>query len=97
MIYLVSRHPGAIEWCSRQGFHIDITLAHLEPERICQGDILIGTLPVPVVAQIQQRGCRYLHISLPLTESLRGKELSADQMEQLGTSLAEFQVVTLNS
>lgn len=38
-------------------------------------------LPVNLVAEIQQRGCDYIHLSLQLPAGLRGKELDADQLD----------------
>ncbi len=95
MNYLVSRHPGAIAWCQRQPLAIDAILPHLDPALICAGDQVIGTLPLPMVAEVQRRGARYLHLSVPVPPELRGQELSAAQLEQLGAFLTEYRVETL--
>lgn len=95
MNYLVSRHPGAIAWCQRQQLVIDTILPHLDPVQIRAGDWVIGTLPLPMVAEVQRRGGHYLHLSVPVPPELRGQELSADQLEQLGASLIEYQVEAL--
>lgn len=97
MNYLVSRHPGAVEWCQRQEQAIDTILPHLDTALICAGDKVIGTLPLPMVAEVQRRGARYLHLSVPVPYELRGQELSADQLEQLGASLTEYKVEALVS
>ncbi|EQB2596488.1 CRISPR-associated protein Csx16 [Aeromonas salmonicida] len=95
MNYLISRHPGAIAWCQRQPLVIDVILPHLDPVFICTGDWVIGTLPLPMVAEVQRFGARYLHLSVPVPPELRGQELSADQLEQLGASLIEYRVEAL--
>lgn len=95
MNYLISRHPGAIAWCQRQPLVIDVILPHLDPVFICTGDWVIGTLPLPMVAVVQRYGARYLHLSVPVPPELRGQELSADQLEQLGASLIEYRVEAL--
>lgn len=95
MNYLVSRHPGAIVWCQRQPLAIDAILPHLDPALISAGDQVIGTLPLPMVAEVQRRGARYLHLSVPIPPELRGQELSADQLDKLGASLTEYQVHVL--
>ncbi|WP_461601614.1 CRISPR-associated protein Csx16 [Aeromonas rivipollensis] len=95
MNYLISRHPGAIAWCQRQPLVIDVVLPHLDPVFICTGDWVIGTLPLPMVAEVQRFGARYLHLSVPVPPELRGQELSADQLEQLGASLIEYRVEAL--
>lgn len=92
MKYLVSRHAGAIEWCFRKGYEVDNVISHIDLEQIHSGDIIIGILPLPMVAAIQQKGGRYLHLSVPLNAELRGVEISADTMEQLGAKVEEFYV-----
>ncbi|OOE57124.1 CRISPR-associated protein Csx16, partial [Salinivibrio sp. IB282] len=44
MIYLVTRHQGAVEWCARQNVQVDAWLPHLDVETIQVGDTVIGTL-----------------------------------------------------
>ena len=70
MQYLVSRHPGAIEWCLMQGYQIDHIVPHLQTDTIQAGDLVIGTLPIPLVAEVQAKGARYLHLHLPLTAEI---------------------------
>lgn len=95
MDYLVSRHVGAIEWCRRQHLQVDSIMPHLDPSLIQAGDRVIGTLPLPMVADIQRRGARYLHLSVPVPITLRGQELSAEQLDTLGASLQEYRVEAL--
>lgn len=92
MQYLVSRHAGAIEWCQEQGYQADKVLTHLDVSLIQANDVVIGTLPIPLAAQVQAKGARYLHLNLPLTAELRGVEISAKQMTELGASLQEFRI-----
>ena len=92
MNYLVSRHAGAIEWCLQQGYKIDQILAHLNPNDIKENDVVIGTLPLPLAAEVQAKGARYLHLNLPLSADLRGVEISAEKMTELGASLQEFKI-----
>jgi CRISPR-associated protein Csx16 len=56
------------------------------------GDTVIGSLPVNLAAVVCRRGGRYLNLSVTLPAELRGKELSADQLDQLGARLEEFRV-----
>lgn len=95
MKYVVSRHAGALQWCRLQGINADKTVAHLDPSNICPGDMVIGTLPLPLAAQVQANGGRYLHLTLPLPADLRGQELTAEQMTALGATLQEFCVKAL--
>ncbi len=87
--YFVTRHKGAVDWARAKGIEAK-HLLHLDPEIIEQGDIVLGTLPVSVVAQVCERGGRYMHLALDLPKEARGKELSAKDMEEYGAKLEEF-------
>lgn len=86
----VSRHPGAIAWAERQGIVVDRQLAHLDPQQVGAGDTVIGTLPINLAAEVCARGASYYHLVLRLPPELRGEELSADQLEQLGARLEGY-------
>lgn len=90
--WFVSRHAGAIEWAARQGLAVDRLVHHLDPDQVGGGDTVMGSLPVNLAAAVCQRGARYLHLSMALPPDLRGKELSADQLEQLGASVQEYRI-----
>lgn len=92
-VWLVSRHAGAVEWAARQGLKVDHLVDHLEPQQVEAGDIVIGSLPVHLVAEVCQRGGRYMHLSIDLPAELRGMELSADQLEQCHARLEAFGVI----
>lgn len=91
-IWFVSRHPGAREWMARQNLHFDRHVSHLEPGAVMQADTVIGTLPVNLAAEICTRGAKYLHLSLKLPTHARGRELDADELEQLGARLVPYHV-----
>lgn len=88
--FLVTRHPGALEWAARQGFPIDRRLDHLDPPDIQPGDTVIGTLPVHLTAEVCARGGRFFNLSLDLPPAARGTELSADDMDRYGARLEEY-------
>lgn len=90
--FFITRHPGAVEWARRQGLAVDRQLAHLDPQAVQAGDIVIGILPVHLAAQVCARGGRYLHLSLDLPPEARGRELSADELEQFGARLEGYVV-----
>ena len=56
------------------------------------GDVVIGTLPINLAAEVCVRGARYLHMSLDLPFEKRGLELSADEMQRFGARIEEYQV-----
>lgn len=90
--YFVSRHPGAIAWAESEGLHVDEQLSHLEINNLKAGDRVIGTLPINLVAQVNELGGHYFHLLLGLPEQLRGKELDADEMRKYGARLQSYSV-----
>ena len=92
MRWFVSRHPGAIEWLSRQGIAVDRQIAHLSLELIQPGDWVLGSLPVNMAAAVCARGARYLHLSVEVPAEARGRELSADELDAFGGHLQAFEV-----
>jgi len=90
--FFVSRHPGAVAWAARQGLAVDRLVAHLDTGLIQAGDVVIGTLPVNLAAEVCRRGGRYLHLSLQLPLDMRGRELGAEDMEHYGARLDAYGV-----
>lgn len=89
--WFVTRHPGALEWASRQGLAAE-AVSHLKIAQVTAGDTVIGTLPVHLAAEVCVRGGRYLHLTLDLPEDARRRELTADDMERYGARLGEYSV-----
>ncbi len=89
--YFVTRHTGALEWACTQGIEAE-PVEHLDPADIMSGDIVIGTLPVHVAAEICARGARYLHLVLNIPPDVRGRELSAAEMTYFGARIERYDV-----
>lgn len=94
--WLVSRHPGAVEWIYQQGISIDQQVAHLDINQVQAGDCVIGTLPIQLAAEVCARGARYLHLSVQLPFELRGQELDSSTLARLGAQLEEFVVTSIH-
>ena len=92
MRYLVSRHPGTLEWFARQGLAIDKQVTHFDPQNIQPGDEVVGILPIQLAAQVCEKGGRYFHLQLDVPFELRGQELSAQQLDELGAQVVEYYV-----
>jgi CRISPR-associated protein Csx16 len=90
-VWFVSRHPGAVEWAARQGLAVDRQVAHLEIGEVGEGDVVIGTLPVNLAAEVCARRARFLNLSLDLPPQARGRELTADELERYGARLEEYE------
>jgi CRISPR-associated protein Csx16 len=91
--WFVTRHAGAKQWAKSQGINVDRLVDHLIMDEVQEGDQVLGSLPVNLVAELNGKGARYFHLTLPLSEELRGKEISAELMQQLGAKLEEFFVI----
>jgi len=90
--YFVTRHEGARRWAERRGLRVDQVVRHLDPAEVHPGDVVIGTLPVHLVAEVNERGGRYLHLTIDLPPEARGRELTAEDMDRFGARLEEFEV-----
>ncbi len=90
--YFITRHQGAKDWAKNQGIDVHKVLSHLNMEDIHPGDKVLGTLPIHLVAQLCERGATYFHLTLNLPEHLRGKELSAKEMQEAGAKLEQYNV-----
>lgn len=87
---LVTRHPGALAWLHAQGYADAVHCPHLDPDRVQAGDVVVGTLPVQLVADVCERGARYVNLSLDIPPTLRGHELSLEQLEACNARLEGF-------
>ena len=92
-VRFVTRHHGARDWAESQAIPVDLWMDHLDTAAVESGDVVIGTLPIHLAAEVHARGARYLHLSLDLPPALRGRELSAEQMIQARARLEEYLVV----
>lgn len=93
--YFVSRHPGAIDWARQHGLAVDAFVPHLDASTVAPDDVVMGTLPITLAAQVCERGASYLHLSLNLPHEMRGQELSATQLQTLRASLRPYHVAAL--
>lgn len=91
MIYFVSRHQGAIEWIKQQPqWQIDHFIPHLNIDMIQKGDVVLGTLPLHIAAEVCAKGAVFYFLQVPQTLDNRGHEYSAVEMDQMGCSLRRF-------
>lgn len=85
---IVSRHAGAIEWLKRQGITGEV-ISHVDDPAQIRGRIVIGNLPLHLAAEASIIGS----IELPnLRPDQRGKDLTADEMEEADARLAWYAV-----
>ena len=96
-VWFVSRHQGAGDWFLKQGIEVERIVDHLDTQEIQVNDIVIGSLPVNLVANICSLGGRYFHLSLDLPRDWRGKELTSEDMERFHARLEEYHVTSIPS
>jgi len=90
--WFVSRHPGAVEWAARRKLAVDQFVPHLNVQDVRDGDLVYGTLPVELAAEVCRRGARFFSLCVNVTEEQRGRNLTADELEALHADLYEYQV-----
>jgi|GEM_PF-255830 len=96
--WFVSRHPGAIEWAQQEGLmpleqECEVAPTIDPKQDVREGDIVMGTLPVHLAAQVCARGARYLHLAMEIPDQWRDRELTPLQMRSFGARLQEFVIV----
>ena len=98
MIYLVTRHPGALAWMRELCDEPVLHLTHLDDNTVLRrGDCVMGSLPVHQISRLNARGVRYLHLCVDMPVALRGTELSKQQLHELGAYLQEYRVLPLSN
>jgi len=95
--FFITRHPGAREWAAQEGITVDFLFDHLDPEIIRSGDVVIGSLPVNLAAEVCSRGGHYWHLSLNIPAMRRGFELSAEEMRAFNARLEEYFVCQVHN
>ncbi len=94
--WFVSRHPGAKEWAAENGLKVDKQVDHLNISFIKKGDVVLGTLPVSLAAEVCARGGQYFHLTLEVPPEVRGQELTVGDMRKYGARLEPFRVEALD-
>ncbi len=94
--YFVTRHTGALAWAKQNQLQFDVHLEHLHGvDDLHLGDVVIGTLPINIVHQLNQRGVSYVHLSLQIPAHLRGVELTVEQLNECQATLQKFWVTAV--
>ncbi len=92
---VITRHPGAADWVRRQISHAVDVVPHLEPGEIEAGVHYYGVFPLHLAAAICEQGAACWAISVNMPPALRGQELSAQQLDELGAILVRYDVQAL--
>lgn len=93
--WFVTRHKGAQHWIQQNTqIQVDSFVEHIQLKDIHAGDVVIGILPMDMVAQLCAKGVRFLNLVMDLREQDRGQELSAQDMVARNARLIEVKVWT---
>lgn len=92
-VLVVTRHDGAVEWLQRRGYAGARRVVQFDPTLVGPGDVVVGTLPIQLVADLTARQIRYLHLVMELTQEVRElrSNLTADEMDRYGARLEEYE------
>ncbi len=89
MIFIVTRHAGAIAWLREKSFDGEV-VTHLVRDQIQPGNLYIGVLPVPLIHQILDTGSRFYLLVMPeVSLALRDREMTPAEMDAAGAKLVE--------
>ena len=94
-VWFISRHPGAIDWVRQRNISIDHYEVHLDIAQVAAGDLVIGTLPIHMAAEVCQRGARFFFLALDLPAEYRGRELTAEDIDRCHGRLVPYHVTEL--
>ncbi|WP_422677692.1 CRISPR-associated protein Csx16 [Billgrantia campisalis] len=90
--YVVSRHPGAVQWLVQQGVALDHCLPHLHGQELRAGDRVVGTLPLQLACWVCEQGAEYWHLGMDIPAQWRGQELTPAQMDACRARLERFEI-----
>lgn len=92
-VYLVSRHPGAIDWMRTELAAPDAcVLSHVDAQRFENGDVVAGVLPLWLAARVCAAGATALSLDLDLAPEQRGRELDAAELRAARARLVNYEV-----
>ena len=89
---VITRHPGAADWVRQQLGREVQAIPHLELGEVESGGSYYGVFPLNLAAAICAKGSACWAISVNMPPALRGQELSAGQLDELGAELVRYDV-----
>ena len=90
-VFIVTRHAGAQRWLAMRGIQGELH-PHFDTAQVKPGDQVVGTLPIPLAADVVERGGVYFHLDLRVPPEYRGKELTAEDMDRFGAKITGYVV-----
>ena len=93
---VVTRHQAVVQWLESNGLSETEMVSHFTHEHIHSlryGDVVIGILPLHILAILTSMGVRYLHVDMNVPPEYRGMEITAEMMDRFGAKLSEYEVI----
>jgi len=88
--HLITRHAGAVEWLRSRGVDGDV-IEDFSIYDIVPGDRYVGILPLNLIIEVLQNGAEFILLIMPnLPTEVRGKELTAEMMDEFGAELLQI-------
>ena len=78
--------------CVNQALRLIVLSRILNTDEVVDGDVVLGTLPLHLAADICAKGAVFYFLQLPQELSGRGSEYTADEMVCMGARLRRFDV-----
>lgn len=91
---VVTRHAGAKEWLARHGIDAEVKdhFGDSDMESVDASTTIVGVLPPTMVAEICQRGGRFVALDVRVPSELFKVEMTAELMDELGAKLTGYRV-----
>ena len=80
-VVIVSRHPGTINLLKSKFPDAEI-ISHMTEDSIPENALVIGNLPIEMVAKVLEKGNRFVSVVLNIPPEMRGKELSEEELKK---------------
>ena len=87
---IVTRHPGLVEWLEKQGITGEVKASVTANDIL--GKHVVGALP----AHIAQYAAYITSVDYFCPFEMRGKDLTAEQLDEMGAKLFDYIVVPIN-
>ena len=80
-VVIVSRHPATVKYLKNIWPEAEV-VDHITDPGKYRNCLLVGNLPLPMVAELLRNGNRFVMVSLNVPKELRGKELGEEELKK---------------
>lgn len=80
-VVIVSRHPATVNLLKSKYPDAEI-ISHMTEDNIPSNALVIGNLPIEMIAKVLEKGNRFVSVVLNIPQELRGKELNEEELKK---------------